>query len=125
MSKSKFEYFTRTAKGTESILPPQKRQLFRSLSEGREPNILKKKKLIPLKRELWTSGQLTHFFQDQNPPIHARHTTWTIFFEKPNRKMTPEDQLDLMLQPTFTSHYLKISLDRQHLIIDTLEGDEE
>lgn len=119
MAKStKTEYYTRTAKGTEKILPLPKDNLFRRPCEGRAQHIIKKPKVVKTKRERWTSGKLRHFFLDEN--IHANTTQWFICFDSPNRKMTPADQLDLMLQKDWTLHDLSISRERKHMVIDEL-----
>lgn len=121
---NKFKYYTRTTKGTEEVLPPMKK-LFRRVCDGRATLIIKKPKIVKTKRELWTAAQLQGFFQHHvDGSIHADRTDWIIFFEEPNRKMTVADQLELMLQPLYTNHYLKINYDRKHLIIDSLKGED-
>lgn len=121
---NKFKYYTRTARGTEEVLPPMKK-LFRRVCDGRAIPIIKKPKIVKTKRQLWLAKHLQAFFVDTEIiPIHADRTDWIIFFDEPNRKMTVADQLELFLQHPQTQHYLKINYDRKHLIIDSLKGED-
>lgn len=121
----KHRYFTRTAKGTEEVLPPTKTKLFRTKAEGRNRQVMPTHaRKVPLTTKIWTSDQILNHFR--NHKIHPSKDThrWFVHFNNPNRKMTDSDMIELLLQLPYTPHLVHSNMNYRHFIIETLAGNE-
>lgn len=117
--RKKYEHFS----DGKRVDAPPKDGFYRNYSEGRITGVMPKKKIPKLKLEVWDQQSLSNFFR--NNQIHADHTDgWFVTFNIPARKMTVEDQLELMLALSDTEYEIQINRQHKHLIIDTLKGNQ-
>lgn len=117
------KHYTRTSKGTEEVLPSLEHRLFRTKAEGRAKQVISPRaKKIPLTTKIWTSLQIIEFFQRSK--IHPTKSKWFIHFNKPHRKMTYEDFIELFLQNPNRLHRVYSNSNYKHFIIESLEGEE-
>jgi hypothetical protein len=110
---------TRTAKGEHEAHSRSQDGFFRGRGARSQAPTKAKSKELKLKDECWSVLSIRNWFLKNE--IHADKTDWFITFNKPNRKMTAADQLELMLQPDNVDHLVTVNYRRKHLIINTLE----
>lgn len=122
-----YKHFTRTAKGTQEVLPKTKEKmgLYRTKSEGRNRQIMPTRaRVVKLKDEFWTSRQITQWFSHLQFIADKKERGWFFAMNKPNRKLSQADQIEIMIQDDNQSHLVHFNMDQKHFIIESLVGNE-
>lgn len=103
---------------------PPKDQFFKTPAEGRPKLAIPvRPKPVKMKDQLWNGHTMVNFFRVNQ--INAASTNWIVLFNTPHRKMTPEDQLELMLAHSDTEYLVQINEQKKYLIIDNLKGHDD
>lgn len=116
------------AKGQVHLVPTgnvrPKDWAFKTKPEGRPSLIMPKKVDVPLKRQLWTQRVLRDTFINHQINMGSGENRWFVLFDTPSRKVTAQDQLDLLLADESTRYFVRVNMGKKWIIIENKDGSE-
>lgn len=128
VGRRKFQHYTGNGNGDlKKIDAPAKDGMFRTVAEGRAKNVMPKLVKIKTKPEVWTAKAMLGFLLGNHINMGGEGNRWFIAFDEPARKMTAQDQLDLMseLHDSEKTYFVQHNLAKKHVIIAKKAGEDE
>lgn len=124
--RRQFEHYTGNGSGdlVKTKVAPSKDWAFRTKAEGRPSLVMPRKVSIKLRKEVWTFAHLIRILRDNEINMGAPGCNWFCHFNTPCRKMTAQDQLDLMMMPYTFFFTVSHNLPKKWIVIEDKGGTE-
>ena len=121
--RKEFQDFSINGKGDVRALAAHKPKdwAFKTKNEGRPKLVTTKKVNVKLKKEIWQQPRLLTFMRGNQ--IHVgKDCNWMVMLENPDRKMQPNDQLEILLAFPDTFFTVKFNVNHRWLIVEDVGG---
>lgn len=122
--RKQFEHYTGDG-GRDLVkakVAPSKDWAFRTKAEGRPSLVMPKKVNVKLTKQIWPHSKLIAVFRQNGINMGEGSCNWFCLFDTPSRKMTAQDQLDIMLMPHDAYFTVRHNLPKHWLIIEDKGG---